>query len=113
MLKTTRSSVASASRVNDNKVVGDSGAEAESDKSIIERKVGSIVCNHPEYTEDKKDVHLSFRPQKAGLIAKETFTNVLAKYADFANVFFFILESMIMLSSWSMDSNHPIGPSIA
>ena len=43
MLKTTRSSVASASRVDDNEVVGGGDAGAESGGSIVERKVGSIT----------------------------------------------------------------------
>ena len=33
------------------------------------------------------DVHLSRRPQIAGLIVKEVLTKVPAEYADFANVF--------------------------
>ena len=32
-------------------------------------------------------VHLSRKPQRAGLIAKEALTKVHVKYADFANVF--------------------------
>ena len=62
---------------------------------------------------DEKDVHLSRRPQKAGLIAKKTPTNVLAKYANSADVFSLILELTTMLSSWSIINNHPRGSFIA
>ena len=68
-------------------------------------------------------VHPSRRPQIAGLIAEEAPTKVPAEYADFADVFSpdlapspnfpSTLGSTIMLSSWSMVSNHPMGPSIA
>ena len=85
MLKTTGSSVASAFRVDDDEVVGGGdGAGAECGGSIIERKVGSIVRNHPEYPEDKKGVHPSLRPQRAGLIAEETPPKVSVEYANFA-----------------------------
>ena len=86
MLKTTGSSVASASRVDDNEVVGGDGG-AGAGGSVVERKVGSIVHNHPEYPEDEEGVYPSFRPQRAGLIAKETPTKVPVEYADFADVF--------------------------
>ena len=36
----------------------------------------------------KLDVHPSRRPQVSGLIAEEAPTKVLAKYSDFADVFF-------------------------
>ena len=99
MLKTTGSSVASASRVDDDEVVGDGGAGAKSGGSVVERKVDSIVRNHPEYPEDEEGVHPSLRPQKAGLIAEETPTNVPAEYADSADVFSLTLGSTTMLSS--------------
>ena len=46
--------------------------------------VDSIVHNHPEYPEDEEGVHLSRRPQRAGLITEETPTKVPVKYADLA-----------------------------
>ena len=83
MLKTTGSSVASAFRVDNNEVVaGDSGAGAG--RSVIKQKVGSIVRNYPEYSEDEESVHPSLRPQRAGLIAKEALLKVSVEYADFA-----------------------------
>ena len=85
MLKTTGSSVASAFRVDDNEVVGGGdGARAESGGSDVKQKVGSIVRNHPEYLEDEKGVYPSFRPQRAGLIAKKTPTKIPVEYANFA-----------------------------
>ena len=46
MLKTTGSSVASAFRFDNNEIVGDGGAAgAESGKSILKQKVGSIVLS--------------------------------------------------------------------
>ena len=59
------------------------------------------------------DVYPSRRPQIADLIAEEAPTNVLAKYANFADVTSLIQGSTTMLSSWSMVSNYPMGPSIA
>ena len=53
MLKTTESSVASAFRFDDNEVVSDGDAGAESGRSVVERKVDSIVCNHPKYPKNK------------------------------------------------------------
>ena len=38
------------------------------------------------------DVHPSCKPQRAGLITKETPTNTPAKYANFADVFSLSLE---------------------
>ena len=85
MLKTTGSSVASAFRVDNDKVVGGGdGAGAECGGSVIEQKVGSIVSNHLEYPEDKEGVHPSLRPQRAGLIAEEAPPKVSVMYADFA-----------------------------
>ena len=43
MMKTIRSSVASASRVDDDEVVGGASAGAESGGSVVKHKVGSIV----------------------------------------------------------------------
>ena len=44
MLKTIRSSIVSASRVDDNEIVGGcSGIEAENGGSIVKQKVGSII----------------------------------------------------------------------
>ena len=86
MLKMTGSSVVSAFRVDDDEVVGDGGG-AGAGGSIVERKLGSIVCNHPEYPEDEKGVHPSLRPQRVGLIAKEAPTKVPVEYANFADVF--------------------------
>ena len=34
------------------------------------------------------DIHPSYRPKIIGLIAKEALTKVFAKYANFANIFF-------------------------
>ena len=49
------------------------------------------------------------------MIAKETPTNAPAKYANFADVFFLTLGTMIVLSSWSMPtdlSDHPSHPQV-
>ena len=86
MLKTTGSSIASAFRVDDNEIVGGGGGVGAGG-NVVKQKVGSIVRNHPEYSEDKEGVYPSFRPQKASLIAKEASTKVPVKYADFADVF--------------------------
>ena len=61
--------------------------------------VSSIVRNHPEYSEDEEGVYPSRGPQKAGLIAEETPTNVPAEYADSPDVFSLTLGSTTMLSS--------------
>ena len=47
--------------------------------------------NYTEYPEDEEGVHLSFRPQKAGLITEKTPKKVLIEYANFA--FFLDLAS--------------------
>ena len=86
ILKTTRSSVVSAFRVDDNEVVGGGGG-AGAGGSVVKRKVGSIVRNYPEYPEDKEGVYPSLRPQRTSLIAKEAPTKVPVKYANFADVF--------------------------
>ena len=69
MLKTTGSSVASASRVDDDEVGGGGGAGAESGGSIVERKVGSIVS--VEYA-DFADV---FPPDLASELPEHTGIN--------------------------------------
>ena len=51
------------------------------------------------------DVHLSCRPQIAGLIAEEAPTKVPAEYADFANVF-----SPDLASELPIYSLGPVGP---
>ena len=85
MLKTTGSSIASAFRVDHDEVVGGGdSAGAENGGSVVERKVGSIVCNHPEYPEDEKDIHPSLRPQRAGLITEKAPVKVPVEYVDFA-----------------------------
>ena len=85
MLKTTGSSIASAFRIDGDEVIGSGdGIRAESDRSVIKQKVGSIVRNHPEYLEDEEGVHPFLRPQRAGLIAKEAPMKVFVEYANFA-----------------------------
>ena len=59
------------------------------------------------------DVHPSRRLQIADLIAEEAPTNVLAEYADFADIASLTRGSTTMLSSYSMVSNYPMDPSIA
>ena len=94
MLKTTGLSVASTFRVDNNKVVGDGGsAGAKSGGSVggLDASKKSRMENRlirTEYPEDEKGIHLSCKPQRAGLIAKKTPTKVSIKYADFADVFF-------------------------
>ena len=56
MLRRTGSFNASASRIDDNEGVGNSGAGTETGRSIVKQKMGSIICNHPEYPEDEKGV---------------------------------------------------------
>ena len=56
----------------------------------------SIVRNHLEYLEDEEGVHLSFRPQRAGLIAEETLPKIPIKYIDFADLFFLELASELL-----------------
>ena len=122
MLKTTGSSVASAFRVDDNEVVGGGGG-AGAGESVVERKVGSIVHNHPEYLKDEKSVHLSLRPQRAGLIAKEAPTKVFVEYADIADMSSSDLVSKlpehigindyaIELVDANRSSDHPIYPQV-
>ena len=48
--------------------------------------VGLIVHNHPEYLEDKEDVHPSCRPQRTSLIAEKTPTKASVEYVNFADV---------------------------
>ena len=46
--------------------------------------MSSIIRNHLEYPEYEEGVHPSRRPQRAGLIAKETPTKVPFEYTNFA-----------------------------
>ena len=90
MLKTTRSSIALSFRVHDDEVAGSGGgAGAESDESIggsdASRKCWTeSELNCTEYPEDEEEVHLSRKPQRAGLIAEKTLINVFVKYTNFA-----------------------------
>ena len=122
MLKTSGLFVALAFRVDDDEVVGDGGG-AGAGRSIVERNVGSIVHNHPEYPEDKESVHPSLRPQKAGLIAEEAPTKVSVKYANFADVSSPNLASELLehtkINDYAIElvdtngsSDHPIHPQI-
>ena len=118
MLKRTGSSVASASRADDNEVVGGGDARAESGgsvdgldasrkKSTKSKSQTKSGLNCTEYTEDEEDVHSSRRPQRAGLIAKEAPIKVSVEYADFANVF--SLDLAFELPEHNGINNHPIG----
>ena len=105
MLKTTRLSVASAFRVDENEIVSSGGgAGAESGRSLIKQKLSPIIYNYPEYPKDKKDFHAFFRPQKAGLIAEEALTKVPVKYANFA----FSLDLASKLPKPTGINNHSI-----
>ena len=42
------------------------------------------------------DVHFSYKSQMAGLIAKKSFIKILAKYANFADIFFLDLISKLL-----------------
>ena len=66
--------------------------------------VGLIVHNHLEYPEDEEGVHLSRRPQKTSLIAKETPTKVPVKHADFA----FSSDLASKLPEYTRINNHSI-----
>ena len=113
MLKTIGSSVTLAFRVNDYEVFGGSGAEAESGrsfggsnasrtKSTKSKSWTKSGFNCTKYPKDKESIHPSHKPQRAGLIAKETPTNALDKYANFADIFSLILRLTNMLANWSM-----------
>lgn len=52
-------------------------------------------------------VHLSYKLQIAGLIAKKAFTKVFAKYTDFADVF--SLDLVFKLFEHTRINNHAIG----
>lgn len=91
-----RSSFVSAFKINNNKVVDDDGIRAESVGSVgrsdASRKKNRLTwtksgLSYTEYSKDKEGVYPSRGSQKACLIAEEPLIKVLAKYADFANVF--------------------------
>ena len=54
---------------------------------------------------NQKGVYPFRKPQKAGLIVKETFTNASAKYATFADIFSLTLGSTNILLNWSMPTD--------
>ena len=66
--------------------------------------VGSIIHNHSEYPKDKKGIYLSHKPQRAGLIAKETTIKIPIKYVNFA----FSPDLAFKLSKYTGINNHII-----
>ena len=89
ILEITGSSITSVSGIDDYEVVNNGGgAGAESGGSVVKQKVGSIIHNHPEYSEDEEGVHPSLRPQRAGLIAEKAPTKFSDKYVTLRTCFF-------------------------
>ena len=116
MLKITGSSIESDFGVDDNEIVGSGGgAGAESGGSVVKQKVGSIVHNYPEYSENEEGVHPSLRLQRAGLIVEEAPIKVFDEYVTLLMCPFWTWllnspstpRSTIMLSSW-LKANRPI-----
>ena len=70
---------------------------------VLELKVVKMLVDRT-----RQGVHLSRKPQRAGLIAEEAPTMVSVEYADFANVFFSDLTSELPIYSLGPQCKHTV-----